>query len=130
MVPGTKDLLTEGPIWSILGLSNGDTNVTRPNLSILIRRAFIAGCDIASVRATTDAERETYANVYVRSMESTQDAYGLGPARCPDPGTFIHAVAAARGGSKIEAIKMLREATGWGLKETRDVIFTVLGLPL
>ena len=38
------------------------------------------------------------------------------------PGWDAHARATAASGKKIEAIRQVREATGWGLKEAKDYV--------
>jgi ribosomal protein L7/L12 len=43
-------------------------------------------------------------------------------ARSPEGELPAHVLAALAGGQKIEAIKLLREATGLGLKEAKDAV--------
>lgn len=73
--------------------------------------------NIVNVYAADDMTRQEARGLIDRIL----DAYGLVPARPTiPPGLETAAKELIAMGSKIRAVKVVREATGWGLRESKE----------
>jgi len=106
--------------------------VTTPPLPQDVIDAIAAGNRIAAIKRLREAAR-----IDLKTAHDAVEAWAEGRPLPPLPGLSVPAAAlsqtaasllpddvldALRGGQRIEAIKRLREATGLGLKEAKDLV--------
>ena len=103
-----------------------------PSLPPDVIDAIVRGDTIEAIKRLREAAR-----VDLKTAKDAIEAYASGQPLPPLPGLSMtpaalsqaaasvlpdDVLAALRGGNKIEAIKRLREATGLGLKEAKDLV--------